>query len=107
MWFVDETNTLAKISARLAEQGIINKKLDRPYSTFGISISAWRWATQNIEEAKDDFRKSYEARGLPFDAQGEENFYRKMMIAVKNVYYGRSLERWIRENDLEKYRRYI
>ena len=106
MWFQEETNTLQKISDRLTEEGKLNAK-GEPYSRFGISIAAWKYACQNIPEAKNDFKSSYEGRKLPFDRQAEENFYRKLMAASKNVYYGRVLEKWIAENDLEQFRKYL
>lgn len=106
MWFQEDTETLEKISDKLVQMGILNK-LGKPYSKTGIAYAAWKWASDHIEEAKADFKKSYEDKNIPWTRQAEENFYRRLMAASSHNYYGGALERWIKQNDLEKYRKYI
>ena len=106
MWFLPEYDTLRKLQVKLTEMGIVSR-LKKPYGRFAISRLAWRFACDNIEEAKDDFRKGYATRNVPFDAYAEENFYRKLIAAAVHYMHGKRLDDWIAKNDLEKYRKYI
>jgi len=105
LWF--ELGTLELISRRLFEMGVNNPKNGKPVSRWGLEIAAWRYACENIAQAKQDFKDSYLGRQVPFDDTAELNFYRRLITGAKAVYTGKSLERWIANNDLESYRKFL
>jgi hypothetical protein len=106
LWFQPETDTLDKIKLKMDEMGIVSNR-NKPYSRFGLSIVAWKYACEHIEEAKNDFRKRYEDENIPWNQEAEENFYRKLVSGATHNYYGKSFDRWITENNLEQYRKYV
>lgn len=101
-------NTLREAAAALAEEGIVNTHTGKPYTHFGVQIAAWRYAMKNIPEAKEDFRRDYEKRGVPFDEYEEKEFYKKLVRAARNIYRvsPSSFEKWLTDNHLEEYRQY-
>lgn len=107
LWW--STGTQRGAAKAMAEAGAINPETGLPYSHMGVGIAAWRYACNNIEAAKEDFRKDYENRGMPFDEYEQKEFYKKLVRAARNIWRKSPnvLEKWLRDNNLEDYRQYI
>lgn len=99
-----ECGTLSKASKLLYDQGITNYRGDGPISVYGLGLAAWRYACKNVEAAKDDFRKDYERRGVPFNDYEETEFYRRLLRAAKRIYVTpRTFDRFVDANGLSGY----
>lgn len=106
LWF--ELGTLKNVQENLFERGIENPVTGKAFSRYAIQIAAWRYACKNVEQAKLDFKADMEKQGFAWNDSAEQNFYARLMKGSKRCIYGRKrMDKFIEENNLEQYRKYI
>lgn len=94
-----ELKTLARVQARLTEEGIRSPRTGKPISRPAIAMSVWRWSCRNPEASYAVEKKERASRGEVFTRQMWDI---ELINHAKQIFTAVGYRKWLKEYNLEE-----
>lgn len=94
-----EEGSLSKVRGIFADEGLINPNTLRPPTLSAIEKAAYRWALDNLDDARDDLEYAWNSVGKTLTEKDWRQFLSKK-IRLAFFLQPRKIERYLVKHDL-------
>lgn len=93
-----ELKTLARVQAKLTEEGIRSPRTGKQISRPAIAMSVWRWSCRNPDASYAIEKQARSTRG---EVLTKEMWSIELINHAKQIFTAVGYRKWLKENDLE------